>query len=212
MTAGTKGRRWKLVALAGAMACGDDPQAPVACPGNESSLDVFMGFPRVVTACFEDPNGDVVEYSLASNTSSVAAVSISGEKITLTPRFPGMGSFSVVGTDPGGLAGEYRVTAKVGHAVESRRTYCVIAGVVSDGVLVEADGWVEAITSVKDLVVTALVQDHIVDSVTVGRMSEGQRVDLSVSGVIPPTPPQDVDRWCGFSPTAFDLDGAYDSP
>ncbi len=92
-----------LIAL-GAAAC-ENPQPPAAC-GAMPEVTVHAKETATATACFEDPNGDVLTYSATSGNPGVATVSISGTTITISAVAPGTASVTVAATDPGGLQGE----------------------------------------------------------------------------------------------------------
>ncbi len=59
-----------------------------------------------VTACFNDPNGDVLSYTATSSNTGVATVSASGPNITVAGLLPGGTTVTVTATDPGGLQGQ----------------------------------------------------------------------------------------------------------
>ena len=87
-----------------------------------------------VTACFNDPNGDMLTYSATSSNPGVATASISGTSVTVSAVAPGNASVTVTAADPEGIAGP---TEFPGHGAEpaaategydpvgfcSRRTY-----------------------------------------------------------------------------------------
>ena len=58
-----------------------------------------------VSACFNDPNGDMLSYSATSSDPAVATASNSGAVITVDGISPGSASVTVTATDPGGLEG-----------------------------------------------------------------------------------------------------------
>ena len=89
-----------LIVLA-AGAC-ENPQPPAAC-GAIPQVTVNAGETATVTACFDDPNGDMLSYSATSSNPSVATASISGTSITVSAVAPGNASVTVTATDPGGL-------------------------------------------------------------------------------------------------------------
>ena len=91
-----------LVALAAAC---EDPQPPAMC-GAIPQVTVNAGETSTVTACFNDPNGDMLTYSASSSNPSVATVSNSGATITITAVAPGNASVTVTATDVGGLQGQ----------------------------------------------------------------------------------------------------------
>ena len=89
-----------LIVLA-AGAC-ENPQPPAAC-GAIPQVTVNAGETATVTACFDDPNGDMLSYSATSSNPGVATASISGTNITVSAVAPGNTSVTVTATDPGGL-------------------------------------------------------------------------------------------------------------
>ena len=89
-----------LIVLA-AGAC-ENPQPPAAC-GAIPQVTVNAGETATVTACFDDPNDDMLSYSATSSNPSVATASISGTNITVSAVAPGNASVTVTATDPGGL-------------------------------------------------------------------------------------------------------------
>ena len=91
-----------LVALVAAC---EDPQSPAMC-GAIPQVTVNAGETSTVTACFNDPNGDMLTYSATSSNPSVATVSNSGATITITAVAPGNASVTVTATDVGGLQGQ----------------------------------------------------------------------------------------------------------
>ena len=55
-----------------------------------------------VTGAFRDPDGDGLTYGASSSRPGVAAVSVSGSRLTVTPRGPGATTVTVTATDTGG--------------------------------------------------------------------------------------------------------------
>ena len=92
-----------LVAL-GVIAC-ENPQPPAAC-GPLPQVTVNAGESATVSACFNDPNGDMLTYSATSSNRGVATASISGTSITVTAVAPGNASVTVTAADPEGLQGQ----------------------------------------------------------------------------------------------------------
>ena len=91
-----------LVALVAAC---ENPQPPEQC-GAIPQVTVNAGETSVVTACFNDPNGDMLTFSATSSNPGVVTVSISGTTITITAVAPGSASVTVTATDAGGLQGQ----------------------------------------------------------------------------------------------------------
>ena len=110
MTGSGAGRRHRpgattaaLIVL-GVVAC-ENPQPPTAC-GPAPRLTVNAGEQATVTACFNDPNGDMLAYSAMSSNPGVATVSIAGTTVTVSAVAPGDASVTVTASDPGGLQGQ----------------------------------------------------------------------------------------------------------
>ena len=92
-----------LIAL-GVVAC-DNPQPPTSC-GPLPQVTVNAGESTTVTACFNDPNGDMLSYSATSSNPGVATASISGTSVTVRAVAPGNASVTVTAADPEGLQGQ----------------------------------------------------------------------------------------------------------
>ena len=90
----------------------ESPLPPAAC-GAISRVTVHAGEQTAVTACFNDPNGDVLTYSVSTANTSVATASISGITITVIAVAPGNASVTVTATDPGGLQGQQSFQVEV---------------------------------------------------------------------------------------------------
>ena len=102
-----------LIAL-GVVAC-DNPQPPTSC-GPLPQVTVNAGESTTVTACFNDPNGDMLTYSATSSNPGVATASISGTSVTVRAVAPGNASVTVTAADPEGLQGQqsFQVTVPSG--------------------------------------------------------------------------------------------------
>ena len=87
-----------------AAAC-ESPEPPASC-GAMPQVTIHAGETSVVSACFNDPNGDMLTYSVSYSNSSVATASISGASITVRAVAPGNASITVTASDPGGLQGQ----------------------------------------------------------------------------------------------------------
>ena len=85
-----------------ALATCENPLPPAAC-GPLPQLTVNVAEQATATACFNDPNGDMLTYSVSSTNQSVARASISGTTITVSAVKPGNTSVTVTASDPGGL-------------------------------------------------------------------------------------------------------------
>ena len=102
-----------LGAAAGAavlLAACENPQPPGMC-GAIPDQTVVVGERTTVSACFDDPNGDVLSYVAASSDAGVATVSASGSTVTVTAVSPGTSVVTVTATDATDLAGsqQFRV-------------------------------------------------------------------------------------------------------
>ena len=98
----TRGRSYALMVLLGVAACGDGPRPPTAC-GSLPQVTLNVGERNTVTACFNDPDGDVLTYSVSSSNPAVATASNAGPSVTVTAVAPGNASIAVTAIDPGGL-------------------------------------------------------------------------------------------------------------
>ena len=118
-----------LTTLAAA-AC-ESPQPPAAC-GPIPQVTVNAKETTAVTACFNDPNGDVLSYTATSSNTGVATVSVSGPNISVAALLPGGTTVTVTATDPGGLQGQQGFQVMVpNRAPEPRGTMppmTVVAG------------------------------------------------------------------------------------
>ena len=109
-----------LIALL-ATAC-ESPAAPAAC-GSLPQLTVNVGETSSVTACFNDANGDVLNYTATSSNPGVATANISGASITVAAVAPGNTTVTVTASDPGGLQGQQSFAVMVpNRAPEPRGT------------------------------------------------------------------------------------------
>ena len=72
-----------------------------------------------VAAAFRDPDGDALTYRAISSAPSVAAVSVFGTTVSVTPVAEGTSTLTVTATDPGGLSATQAFTATV-SAPENR--------------------------------------------------------------------------------------------
>ncbi|MDE2872520.1 MAG: Ig-like domain-containing protein [Gemmatimonadota bacterium] len=88
-----------------ALAACESQEPPAAC-GPIPQVTVNAGETAAVTACFDDPNGDVLVYSATSSNPGVATASVSGTNITIAAVAPGSASVTVTASDPGGLQGQ----------------------------------------------------------------------------------------------------------
>ena len=88
----------------GVAAC-ENPQPPASC-GPVPQVTVNAGERASVIACFNDPNGDTLAYSVSSTDPGVAAASISGTAVRVDGVAPGNASVTITASDPGGLQAE----------------------------------------------------------------------------------------------------------
>jgi len=98
------GVTWATLLVLGVVAC-DNPQPPAAC-GPLPQVTVNVGERTTVSACFNDPNGDVLTYTATSSNPGVATASISGTSVTVTAVAPGNASVTITAADPEGLQGQ----------------------------------------------------------------------------------------------------------
>jgi len=75
----------------------ESPQPPAPC-GPAPQVTVNAKESTTVTACFNDPNGDVLSYSATTSNTSVATASASGPNITVTAVLPGNAAVTVTFT------------------------------------------------------------------------------------------------------------------
>ena len=88
----------------GVVAC-ENPQPPASC-GPLPQVTVESGETTVVSACFNDPNGDVLTYSATSSNPGVATASAAATSIMVRAVSPGNPSVIVTASDPDGLQGQ----------------------------------------------------------------------------------------------------------
>ena len=106
-------RPWTFAALATAVwltAC-DDQRPPAFC-AEVADQTVLTGETTTVKACFEDPDGGVLTYAVASSEPDVATATVSATTVTLAGVAPGAAVVTVTATDATGLEGkqDFRVT------------------------------------------------------------------------------------------------------
>ena len=86
-------------------AVGSIPDETLTEDGNATTVNV--------SARFNDPDGDTLSYRATSSRTSVVRASVSGSRVTLTPRDAGTATVTVTATDPGGLSATQRFTVTV---------------------------------------------------------------------------------------------------
>lgn len=94
-----------------AAAC-DDPQPPAAC-GSIPQQTVSVGETGTVTACFTDPNEDMLSLAATSSDPGVATASAAGDVVTVQGVTPGTASVTVTAADPGGLEAQQTFSVMV---------------------------------------------------------------------------------------------------
>ena len=86
------------------VAC-ENPQPPVSC-GAIPQQTLAVGETAMVSACFDDPNGDVLVYAARSSDPGVAKAVGSGSSVTVTAVSPGDAKVTIRADDPDGLTAE----------------------------------------------------------------------------------------------------------
>ena len=98
---------WAAAGAVVLLAACENPQPPGMC-GSIPDQTVVVGERTTVSACFEDPNGDLLSYDAASSDAGVATVSVSGSTLTVTAVSPGTSVVTVTATDVTDLTGNQR--------------------------------------------------------------------------------------------------------
>ena len=96
---------WAAIGATVLLAACENPQPPVMC-GAIPDQTVVVGDRATVSACFEDPNGDVLSFYAASSDVGIATVSVSGSTLTVTAVSPGTSVITVTATDVTQLSGD----------------------------------------------------------------------------------------------------------
>ncbi|MDE2877171.1 MAG: hypothetical protein OXU69_09060 [Gemmatimonadota bacterium] len=146
------------------LAACENPQPPGVC-GTIPEQTVVVGETASVNPCFNDPNGDVLKYSMANSDPGVAAASISGTLVTVRGVAPGVGVVTITATDASGLAAdqEFRVVVPPsgtgfedgGSAPPPNQPPQVIP--------VPSWNWLWSDPVVEDFTLEAIVADHFFD-------------------------------------------------
>lgn len=102
---GPRKRAFLATTLLLVLAACENPQPPVSC-GAIPQQTVAVGETGSVTACFNDPNGDVLAFAAVSANPGVASASATGTAVTVAALTPGNTSVTVTATDPAGLKGQ----------------------------------------------------------------------------------------------------------
>ena len=87
------------------LAACENPQPPGLC-GTIPEQTVAVGETATVSACFADPNDDMLSYGAATSDAGVATVRASGSMVTVTGVAPGTAFMTVTATDDTGLNGD----------------------------------------------------------------------------------------------------------
>ena len=90
-----------LAAVAWLAAC-DSPQPPGLC-GSIPQQTIIVGETVTVNVCFDDPNGDLLDYLVVSSDPAVATATASGSTVTVTAVAPGNALVTMIATDATGL-------------------------------------------------------------------------------------------------------------
>ena len=94
-----------LTIVAAVVVACENPQPPVSC-GAIPQQTLTVGETATVSACFDDPNGDVLVYAARSSDPGVAKATGSGSSVTVTAVSPGDATVTIRADDPDGLAAE----------------------------------------------------------------------------------------------------------
>ncbi len=88
----------------------ENPQPPGMC-GAIAEQTVVVGETATVSACFDDPNDDMLSYGVTTSDPGVATVKASGSTMTVSAVAPGTAFMTVTATDVTGLTGnqQFRV-------------------------------------------------------------------------------------------------------
>ena len=92
------------IVAAAIVAC-ENPQPPASC-GAIPQQTLTVGETAAVSACFNDPNGDVLVYAVRSSDPGVATADGLGSSVTVTAVSPGSATVSIRANDPDGLTAE----------------------------------------------------------------------------------------------------------
>ena len=94
-------------AIAGALllaAC-ENPQPPGLC-GTIPEQTLVVGETATVSACFDDPNGDVLSYGAITSDPGIVTVNLSSNRMTVAGVAPGAAVVTVTATDATGLSAD----------------------------------------------------------------------------------------------------------
>ena len=83
----------------------ENPRPPGVC-GSIPEQKVYVGARATVIACFDDPNDDMLTYTVTTSDQSVATAEASGSTVAAEGLAPGSALVTVTATDITGLKGE----------------------------------------------------------------------------------------------------------
>ena len=93
---------WAAMMAAGALLACEPPQAPAVC-GAIPQQTIVVGESVTVTACFDDPDGDMLGYQVWTSDPGVATVIGSGATVTVTAVRPGNALVTILADNRHGL-------------------------------------------------------------------------------------------------------------
>ena len=160
-------RPWAALAAATWLAACENPQPPGPC-GSIPQQSITVGQTATVNVCFEDPNGDMLNYTVATSSPRVATASTSGGTVTVTAVSPGIAIVTVTASDPGGLNAQLKFQVMVPNRAP------VVIGALADQTVNLGD------TATLDL--SAVFSDPDGEALTYGAMAS----DASVAAVSAP--------------------------
>ena len=145
------------------------PSTPPGPCGSIPQQSITVGQTATVNVCFEDPNGDMLNYTVATSSPRVATASTSGGTVTVTAVSPGIAIVTVTASDPGGLNAQLKFQVMVPNRAP------VVIGALADQTVNLGD------TATLDL--SAVFSDPDGDTMAyAARSSDGLLVPVSVSG------------------------------
>ena len=90
------------LAFVACIAACENPQPPELC-GSVPEQTIFVGESVTVDVCFDDPNGEMLTFAVATSDQGVATAVASGSMVTVAAISPGVAVVTMTATDPGGL-------------------------------------------------------------------------------------------------------------
>lgn len=160
----------------------ENPLPPVSCAPIDR-MDIWPDGTLTRTACFTDPNGDVLTYTVSSNAPATASAVISGTNVTVTGgQTLGTATVTVTATDPGGLTG----TEGFGVTTKAPMVLTASSCSASDGV-VTIVGRATANFTLRGVEFVGVVGPNVNDVVLVGRdhkgdMSKNENYTITITG------------------------------